>query len=321
MNNLNWFVQLLSAGLRLALPISYAALGGCISELAGVTAMGLEGMMLSGAFFAVLGSYLTGSALIGILFGLVGGALIALLQAVLCVRFRANQIVCGLGINMLGSGLTTVLLSTVFGNKGKSAAVASFSSFSLPLVSKIPIIGTLFTNDIFFYLFLLLLAGSCFAIYRTAAGLRLRAAGIHPEAVDSLGVNAIGIRYVAVLLCGALCGISGASISIGQMSFFSSGMTAGKGYIAIAAFVFGGWNPIRATLAALLFGLMEALQLRLQTYVTYPQIIQMIPYVVTVLAISINISRADPPAAVGKPYYHRTKRSRRHENKTLRKYY
>lgn len=317
MEAVSWVAQLLSSGLRLALPISFAALGGCISELSGITAMGLEGMMISGSFFAVLGSYLSGSAWIGILTGILGGAIIALIQSVLCIRFQANQIVCGLGINMLGGGLTTVLLNAVFGNKGKSAAVDSFRSFSLPFVSGSPILETLLTNDIFFYLFLFLLAAAWFTIYKTAAGLRLRAVGVHPEAVDSLGINAIGIRYAAVLICGALCGMGGASLSIGQMSFFSSGMTAGKGYIAIAAFVFGGWDPIRTALAALLFGVMEALQLRLQTYVTYPQIIQMIPYLVTIVAISINVSRAASPMAIGKPYYHSAKRGKHRENKKI----
>lgn len=314
MSGVNWVTQLLASGLRLALPMAFAALGGCISELSGITAMGLEGMMLSGAFFSVLGSYLTGSAWAGIAFGILGGAAMACVQALLCIRYQANQIVCGLGINMLGSGLTTVLLSAVFGNKGKSAAVASFKAVPLPLLSRIPVLGTLLSSDLFFYLFLLLLAVIWITIYKTATGLRLRAAGVHPEAVDSLGINVIRIRYLSVLTCGVLCGLGGASLAIGQMSFFSSGMTAGKGYIAIAAFVFGGWDPIFTTLAALLFGVMEALQLRLQAYVTYPQMIQMIPYLVTILAISVNLTRREAPAAVGKAYYHKTRRKRRHEN-------
>ncbi len=317
MGTVQWIEQLLSSGMRLALPIAFAALGGCVSELSGVTAMGLEGMMLSGSFFAVLGSYLTGSAYIGILLGVLGGVVFSLLHAVLCIRFRANQIVCGLGINMLGSGITIVLLSAVFGNKGKSAAVDSFSAFTLPGISDIPVLGTLLTSDIFFYLFLLLLFVLWFTIYKTPLGLRLRATGIHPEAADSVGINALRIRYDSVLVCGALCGLGGASLSIGQLSFFSRGMTAGKGFIAIAAFVFGRWNPIYTTLAALLFGLMEALQLRLQTFVTYPQMIQMIPYLVTVLAISISRRGGDIPTAVGKPYYHKARRERQHENKAL----
>ncbi len=309
---------LLASSIRLASPIAYAAIGGCFSERSGITALGLEGMMLSGAFFAVLGSYCSGSPWIGLLFACFGGALIALIHASFSIRFKANQIVCGIGVNMLSVGLTTVLLSKIWGDKGKSAAVANFQTLKLPGISKIPVINKIFEQDVLIYLLILILILSWVVLYKTPLGTRIRAAGEHPEAVDSLGLNACGIRYGCVILSGVLAGLGGACLSIGQLSFFSQNMTDGKGYIAIAAFVFGGWDPISASAVALLFGFMEALQLRLQSVVKYTQLIQMIPYILTVIVISSRMaSRVSAPASVGIPYYIKMNRRKKYEKKSI----
>lgn len=296
--------QLIASSIRLASPIAYAAIGGCYSERSGVTAMGLEGMMLSGAFFAVLGSSFTGNPWGGVLFACMGGAAAALIHAFFSIRFKANQVVCGLGVNMLSAGVTTVLLGIIWGNKGKSAVVPGFRTIEIPVLSDIPVLGSIVSQDMLIYLLYVIIFISWVVLYKTPIGMRIRATGEHPQAVDSLGLDACGIRFWCVILSGILSGLGGACLSIGQLSFFSQNMTNGKGFIAIAAFVFGGWNPAASVGVALLFGFMDALQLRLQAVVQYTQLIQMIPYILTIVVISSKLSKTTAsPAAVGEPYY------------------
>lgn len=312
--------QLIAASIRLASPIAYAAIGGCYSERSGVTAMGLEGMMLSGAFFAVLGSSITGSPWGGVIFACLGGAAAALIHALFSIRFKANQVVCGLGVNMLSAAVTTVLLGIIWGNKGKSEVVPGFKALEIPVLSKIPVLGGIASQDILIYILYGIILLSWVVLFKTPIGMRIRATGEHPKAVDSLGLDACGIRFWCVILSGVLSGLGGACLSIGQLSFFSQSMTNGKGFIAIAAFVFGRWNPVAAAGVALLFGFMDALQLRLQAVVQYTQLIQMIPYILTIVVISSKLSKtAVSPAAVGEPYY--TPRNsiirRRNETKSM----
>lgn len=296
-------VSILAATIRMATPLGYAAIAGAISERSGITALGLEGMMLIGAFFGALGSWLTNSAWLGLIFAIVGGGLVGLVHAVFCIKFKSNQVVTGVGINMLGAGLTTVLLQAIWNNKSKSPSVAGFLDIKIPLINKIPLIGPIISgHNILVYMLVILTIVTWVILFKTPFGIRLRAVGEHPKAVDSLGLRATRIRYICVILSGVLAGIGGAYLSIGQLNMFSRGMIAGRGYIAVAAFVFGQWNPIGAVLASTLFGFTEALQLRLQTLPVYSQFIQMIPYLCTVVVLSGFLKRVGAPAATGKPY-------------------
>ena len=213
-----------------------------------------------------------------------------------------------------------MLLGIIWGNKGKSEVVAGFKVLEIPVLSRIPVLGGIASQDILIYILYGIILLSWIVLFKTPIGMRIRATGEHPKAVDSLGLDACGIRFWCVILSGVLSGLGGACLSIGQLSFFSQSMTNGKGFIAIAAFVFGRWNPVAAAGVALLFGFMDALQLRLQAVVQYTQLIQMIPYILTIVVISSKLSKtAVSPAAVGVPYY--TPRNsiirRRNETKSM----
>lgn len=296
-------VSIVAAAIRMATPLAFAALAGALSERAGIIALGLEGMMLIGAFSGVAGSWLTGSPYMGLLFAAAGGALTGLIHALFCIKGKSNQIVTGVGINILALGLTTVLLEAIWDNKGKSPSVEGLPHIDLGL-SGIPWIGPIFAEwNVLVYLLIALTIAGAVILFKTPFGIRLRAVGEHPQAVDSLGLGANKIRYIAVIGSGVLAALGGAYLSIGQLSLFSSGMVAGRGYIAVAAFVFGRWHPVGALMASLFFGLTEAIQLRLLTLPVASQFVQMIPYVCTLIVLSGLWKKVNPPAALGKPYH------------------
>lgn len=300
-------MQIIAATLRLATPLAYASIAGTISERSGIIALGLEGMMLMGSFAAVYGTWLTGSPWIGLLSACLAGGFMGLIHAVLSIRYQANQVVSGVGLNVLAAGLTTVFLEVIWQNKGKSDPVISLSDWHLPVISKVPVIGQILgdLNPLVYLLFVVTLL-TWLILFKSPIGLRIRAAGEHPEAVDSLGLNPTRIRYACVIICGILAGMGGAFLSIGQLNLFSRGMTAGRGYIAIAACVFGKWNPVGAFLASILFGFTEALQLRMQSVLIPPQFMQMLPYALTLIVLSGFVKKAIPPASLGKPFNQQT---------------
>ncbi|TDT72463.1 nucleoside ABC transporter membrane protein [Hypnocyclicus thermotrophus] len=284
------FISLILATIRQAAPILITAIGGAFSEITGVVNIGLEGMMLMGAFSAAIGSYYTGNPYIGIISGMVAGGLMAAVHAVLSIKYKGNQTVSGVAINLFASGFTVFMLRVLFNQSGNT-----------PSVPKTP---QLFGMSIIVYIIYILAFVAIFVVYRTVIGLRMRAVGEHPLAADTVGINVDKIRYIGVILSGMFAGLGGAYLSIGALAQFTKNMSAGRGFIALAAVVFGKWNPKGILLASLLFGFADGLQTLAQQYVKAipPQFIQMLPYVLTLLALAGVVGKAVAPSASGKPY-------------------
>ena len=284
----------LAQTLRIAIPYLLAAAGGVMSERAGLIALTLEGYMLGGAFCAVAATYASGSPLVGVLAALAGGGVLALLYAVSAIRFRADQVVVGIAINLLAIGLTRFLLRLFFDSSSNSPRVAGFT-----VQGSGTGFGALAQNPIVWLGFLVIPAAA-WLLYRTPFGLRVRAVGEHPAAAVSVGIQVGRIRYLAAALSGGLAALGGAYLALDQHQF-SAEMTAGRGFIALAATTFGRWDPLRAALACLLFAAAETLQIQLQGAQIIPsQFVEMIPYALTIIALAGVVGRAVPPAALGK---------------------
>jgi general nucleoside transport system permease protein len=295
--------SLFASTIRNATPLVFAALGGMFSERSGVVNIALEGLMLIAAFAGVVGAWLSGSALVGLLFALAAGLLFALIHALMCITFEADQIISGTAINLLALGGTGFLMVLIFGSGGTSPRVAGFKEVPIPLLSDIPVIGpALFSQSLLVYLMYVLIPITFFAVFRTPFGLRLRATGEVPEAVDTAGVSVARIRYYGVALSGLLAACGGVYLSMGILSAFTEGMTNGRGFIALAALIFGRWNPIGAAAAALLFGFAQAITFQVSQEAIPIEFIQMLPYVLTIVVLAGFGGRAIAPAAIGKPY-------------------
>jgi simple sugar transport system permease protein len=280
--------------IRIAIPYLFAASGGVVAERAGVVSLTLEGFMLSGAFGAALGSYYSGSAWVGLLCGAGAGLLMGLLHAVASIRYKADQIVVGIAINLLVVGLTRFFLNLAFDSSSNSPRVAGFGGEGAGSG-----IGALLSNPLV-WMGIGLVPLMWFLIYRTPFGLRVRAVGEHPLAARSVGVPVPRVRYAAVALSGVLASLGGAYLALDQHQFTDQ-MTAGRGYVALAAVIFGRWDPTRAGIACLLFAAAETLQIQLQGMEIIPsQFIAMIPYVLTIVALAGIVGRSVPPAALGK---------------------
>lgn len=306
-------VALFASTVRAATPLILAALGGIFSERSGVVNIALEGIMLIGAFFAMLISYLGQqmglppfvSALSGAIGAMVFGFLISMIHAVVSIRYRADQVVSGVAINILALGLTGFLLQQIFNTSGNSPSVPNLPAAPIPLLSSIPVLGPIFFNQPpIVYAALIAVPVSAFVLFRTPLGLRIRAVGEHPKAADTVGINVFRLRYLGVAVSGVLAGLGGAYLSLGQLNIFTEGMTNGRGFIALAAVIFGKWNPWGALGACLLFGLADAVQISLQNAgVNIPSdFLLMLPYVLTLVALAGFIGRSNPPAASGVPY-------------------
>jgi general nucleoside transport system permease protein len=293
-------LALLFSALRAATPLIFAALGGLFSERSGVINIALEGLMLSGAFTAAVITYQTGSAFLGFSCGIVAGGILAAVYAAAVIKFQADQVVAGMAINFLMIGLPALISGVIYDSTGstpqidKNDKLLSFSNDSVSIAT---------------ILALLLVPVVWYVVYKTPFGLRLRATGENPEAANAAGVNVISLRYWAVILSGFLAAAGGAYLSIGQSSLFTKGMTAGRGFIALAALILAKWRPVPVLFACLFFGLMEALTVQIQGVFKMPsgeeipvQFIQMIPYVLTIIVLAgfIGLSRA--PRALGLPY-------------------
>jgi general nucleoside transport system permease protein len=297
-------VDLLSAGVRLATPLLFAALGGILSERSGVINIGLEGMMVVGTFGGYLGALYLGNPWAGAVGGMLAGGLVGLIFGAMAVMLRADQVVLGTGVNIIALGLTSFFYRAMY-RVGISQFFPGFKVWPVPGLSQIPIIGPVFFNQIpLVYLMYFLAPVIGFILYRTTWGLKLRAVGEHPLAADTAGIPVLKVRMLAVSLSGALAGLGGAFLSVGQLSAFTEGLVAGRGFIALAAVIFGRWDPLRAALGCLMFGLADALQLRLQGLkVPIPyEFLLMFPYILTLVAFVLFVYRARPPAALGKPY-------------------
>jgi general nucleoside transport system permease protein len=278
--------------LRISVPYLFAASGGVVAERAGVVSLTLEGFMLTGAFGATLGSHYSGSPWVGLLCGVAAGLGAALLHALASLRYRANQIVVGIAINLLAVGITRFFLRFAFDSSSNSPRVPGFGGASGGVFGA-------FTNPLV-WIGLLAVPAVAFLLYRTPFGLRVRAVGEHPEAAATLGVPVQRVRWTAVLLSGALAAMGGVYLALDQHQFTDQ-MTAGRGFIALAAVIFGRWDPLRAGLACILFAAAETTQIRLQgTNLVPSQFLEMIPYLLTIVALAGVVGRAVPPAALGK---------------------
>src|SRR5687768_4972526 len=299
--------SVLATTLRVATPLTMGALGGLFSERAGVVNIAIEGMMLTGAFAAFVAGVLTGSLWWGLLAAVLSGALLAALHALLSVTFKVDQIISGTVINILAFGVTVYLYDQYFA--ATAPTVKPLPTWSVPFLEDIPDFGRLFQQQPLVWAMLLLVAVVHFVLFYTRWGLRTRAVGEHARAADTVGINVFFMRYANVIIGGGIAGLAGAYL-LGEVATFSSGITTGRGFIALAALIFGRWTPFGSFGAALLFGLASAVQINLQQCGieiligghNYAQLIGILPYVVTIVVLAGVVGRSTPPAAIGVPY-------------------
>lgn len=311
-------IQILDSAMRLMVPLLLACLAGLYSERAGVFDIGLEGKMLMAAFCAASVAYATGSAWLGLLAGIGGALALALIHGLASITFQGNQLISGVAINFLASGLTVLLGQKIFGLGGRTPALegaARFNELTLPFAESlrpVPVIGRIYADlisghSVLVYLAFALVPLTWWGLYRTRLGLRLRAVGENPASVDTAGVSVTRLRYAAVLICGVLCGLAGTYLATAISAGFVKEMTAGRGFIALAALIFAKWRPWGALGACFLFGLLEAVANRFPNldlgFVTVPSMfMNALPYILTVIILAGFVGRATPPRAGGEPY-------------------
>ncbi|MFB5190825.1 ABC transporter permease [Alicyclobacillus fastidiosus] len=295
--------QIWASTLSMAVPLALPAIGGTFSERTGVVNIAMEGIMLMGAFFGVAFAYWTGSAWIGLLMALIIGGLTSAAFAWGAIRVSADQVVLGMAINIFAGGITAFLLDTVFGFSGTPVTTPKLPNVSIPGIDQIPYIGQIFTNQsILVYVMIAIVILSHWFLFHTRLGLRMRSVGENPLAADTVGINVWRLRYSGVIIGGLLSALGGAYLSIGVLNSFSVNMTNGRGYIALAAMIFGKWTPFGSFGAALLFGFSTALGITLQGHGVSSNLLQMIPYALTIVALTGLVGRSIPPAADGLPY-------------------
>ena len=311
-------IAILDSAVRLMTPLLLACLAGLYSERAGIFDIGLEGKMLMAAFTAASVAYATGSAWLGLLAGIGGSLALSLIHGLASITFRGNQLISGVAINFLAAGLTVLLGQKIFGLGGRTPSLegeARFNAITLPFADSlkdVPVIGRIYSDlisgdTILVYVAFALVPLTWWVLYRTRFGLRLRAVGENPASVDTAGVSVTRLRYAAVAICGVLCGIAGAYLATGISAGFVKDMTAGRGYIALAALIFAKWRPWPALFATFLFGLMEAISNRFPDldlgFITIPSMfMNALPYILTVIILAGFVGRAIPPRAGGEPY-------------------
>jgi ABC-type uncharacterized transport system permease subunit len=297
-------VGLLAATLRFATPLAFAAMGGVVSERSGVVNIGLEGMMLVGAFFGIYAAAETGSWVLGIFGAMIAGGLLALIHAVFSITLRADQIVSGFAVNFLALGLTGYLFRSIYGTEG-TPEVPRIPAVTMPqFIRDIPFVGDLIGSlSVMTWLMFLLVVAVYIVLFKTPIGLRVRSVGEHPRAADTVGISVIRIRYSCVILSGVFAALGGAYLSFGFGGSFTENMTNGRGFIALAAVILGKWTPFGALGACLLFGFGFALAIPLQGQANISaNILSTLPYVITLVALVGVIGRSRPPAADGRPY-------------------
>jgi general nucleoside transport system permease protein len=298
-----WSV-LVAAMLRYATPLLLAALGGIVSERSGVINIGLEGMMLMGAYFGIFGADVLHSWFLGCLVGILAGALLALVHAVFSIHLRANQVVSGTAVNFLALGITGYFFIAHYGSNGTPSKISQVPNVKLPLIQHVGFFGTAIGNtNLLTWVAILLVPVLSVFLFRTRWGLRMRAVGEKPRAADTVGLPVLRTRYLAVLASGALAALGGAYLSVGFVGSFNQDMTEGRGFIALAAVIFGRWRPGGALAATLLFGFASALADRLPTFSSSAAtLFQALPYLLTLIAVAGIIGRSRPPASIGIPY-------------------
>ena len=299
---LSVLVGIAHSGVRLAAPYLYAAIGETFAQRSGVLNLGVDGVMLMGAFASFYVVFNTQNLWLGVLAALLVGALMGLLMAVVSVTMQAEQGISGIGLYLFGLGLSSLLFKTMIGSV---QTINGFQPIHIPLLSTLPLVGeVLFDHNILVYLAYILVPLVAFVFNRTTLGLKIRAVGHNPEAADSLGVNVNRVRYFAVILGAALAGLAGATLSIGLLNVFQENITNGLGFIAVALVYFGGWRPVGVLLGALLFSTVNALQLWVQVLnIPIPSdLAVMMPYILTIVALALAVNRVQQPAALTKPY-------------------
>lgn len=291
---------LISATLRMSVPIIFGATAASFSTKAGVVSFGCEGMMAFGALFGALAVYYTDNLLLGILAAILGGTLISLLHAVLHVTFKVNGTLSGVSVNMLGTATSALVLKIVWEVSGYSPEYRSFINLSDTWVSKIPVLGGILANqNILFYVSILVVFVSWFILFKTPFGLRMRMVGENPKAANSVGINTIRMKYIGVLLSGAICGLAGAYLSLARMNRFVLDMTGGRGYVSMIVSDLSGANPIIASVVGIVYGFFDSLQFTLQSANTPSQFWMMIPYIFAILLAVVNHRFARTPASIG----------------------
>ena len=301
-----FLISLVASGIRLAMPVLLAVLGEIFSERSGVLNLGLEGIMAMGAFGGFAGAFASGDAWLGLLAGLAAGAAMGLVMALFSVTLKTNQVVTGISLVILGTGLSAFMYRELFGVSSRPPRVEGLPDLNLPVLGQIPVVGPiLFQHSVVVYLAVALVVLSWAALFRTTWGLKVRAVGEAPSAADTSGINVAQIRYVCVIVGSALAGLGGAVLSVAQMGLFVENMVAGRGWIAIGLVIFARWRPSLALAGALLFGVADALQFRLQAlgFAAVPyEFLLMLPYLLTILVLVGSSQRQAGPAALGEPY-------------------
>lgn len=300
---------IIGATLRFSTPLIFASMGGIFSEKSGVVNIGLEGMMIMGAFFGVWGTHISNNPFVGILFAVIFSTLTAAIHGFISVFLRANQVISGIGINLFATSITSYLIQKFFGSQGQTSIVSTVP-YPKEFFSKIPVIGNLLSELNWFVIASLILVALCFFIlYKTNIGYRIRAVGEHPKASDTLGINVYATRFICVLISGFLAGLGGASLSLANVNLFRAGMVSGKGYIALAAMIFGNWKPHTTFVACLIFSLSQTFEIIFQKFqLNIPvEIYFMIPYILTMLALGFFVRKSNSPLSLGE-YYEKGKR-------------
>ncbi len=298
-------VGLIAAMLRFATPLAFAAVGGVFSERSGVVNIGLEGMMLAGAFFGIWATAWSGSWIVGILMAMAFGGLFALIHAFFSIHLRTDQIISGFAVNFLALGLTGYLFRSIYGPQGTPGGSDRIPSVTLPeFIRDIPFLGDVFGHlNLMIWVMFGVVIAAWIVLFKTPAGLRLRSVGEHPRAADTVGISVYAVRYAAVVASGMLAALGGAFLSLGFVGNFAENMTSGRGFIALAAVIFGKWRPGWAFAATLLFGFGFAISIPFQREAGISEnLISTLPYVLTLVALVGLIGRSIPPAAVGRPY-------------------
>ena len=302
--NENFISLFLVAAIALSAPLLFAALGELISEVAGVINIQLEGMMLMGAFTAMLGAFLSHNLIVGFAAAAIGGLLIATLHGTICLVFRVNQVVSGVVLNLLALGTTTFGLEAIFGSNF-NRSVPTLDKVAIPGLSNLPLIGQAFFNQpISVYAVFLAVPLLWWLLNRTVIGLALRATGERPEAADALGVRVLRVRWLALLTCGVLAGVGGGQLILAGLGFFTQNVTAGRGFIALAAVIFGRWSPFGTAAAVLFFAMTDAFQIRAQALGIHApyQLLVALPYLATLIALAGLLRGMRPPAALATNY-------------------
>lgn len=312
-------LQILDSTMRLSTPLLLACLAGLFSERAGIFDIGLEGKMLAAAFLSAAVAYVSGSVWVGLLAGIAASLVLSAIHGLASITFRGNQLISGVAINFLAAGLTVVVAQSWFKQGGRTPQLtdgARFEPVTLPFADAlrdVPVLGPIYYelisgHTVLVYIALLCVPATWWLLYRTRFGLRLRAVGENPAAVDTAGVSVVGLRYAAVAICGVLCGIAGAYLATALQAGFVKDMSAGRGYIALAALIFAKWRPWYALYATLLFGFLQALALRpdliesILSFKVNGQLLDVLPYILTVIILAGFVGKAIPPRAGGEPY-------------------